>query len=192
MGPVGYRLRVWARARWRATAVLVLVVAIASGAALVLLAGAVRTITAPDRYSSWRGAVYDVNIQQSHGPPRTAEVERLRATGRVDASTFVFGGLIPKKGPENDREPVEALVFAGRQGPHGTRLVDGRLPDAAHPGEFVGTRGFVKSIRARIGDRFDLVTFTQSQADKFGFNAPSPEGPSLHATQSTTSWTLTA
>src|SRR5947209_20459635 len=77
MAPLWYRMRSWVRGQWRAPCAVAVVVAIASGAVVTLLAGAVRTITAPDRYSSWRGRVYDVSIQQSHGPPRRAELETL-------------------------------------------------------------------------------------------------------------------
>lgn len=173
-----YRLRSWARAQWRAAVALTAVVVIAGGGSLVLVAGAARTLTAPDRYSSWRGAVYDVSIEQAHGPPQTAALEALPATGRVDMATFVFGGLFA----EGSDEPLEGLVFAGRQAGVGGLLVDGREPDPDRPGEFVASRAFVASVGAQLGDEFDVRTFTQRQADEAGFDAGSPEGPSLTAT----------
>src|SRR3954453_21570821 len=178
MAPLWYRMRSWVRGQWRALCALAVIVAIVAGAVVALLAGAVRTMTAPDRYSSWRGKVYDVSIQQSHGSPRLSELDALPATASVEAATFVFGGLTAVR----DQKSVDALVFAGVQGPLGTRLVAGRQPDPAHPTEFVATRALVASTRARIGDRFDLALLTQAQADQSGFDAGTPAGPALTAT----------
>lgn len=177
MAPISYRVRSWLRGQWRVAAALALVVALAGGAALTLTAGATRTLTAPDRYSRWRGDAFDVTIEQSHGPPRTAELEALPATTSVEMSTFVFGGLTARRGGAD----VDALVFVGTIGPFGTRLVDGRLPDPAHPQEFMASKSLVDSIGARLGDRYDLTLLTQAQADAFGFDADDPAGPSLVA-----------
>jgi hypothetical protein len=176
VGPIGYRLRSWGRTRWRTAVALALVVALAGGVALALLAGAVRTITAPDRYSRWRGALYDVNIMQNNGKPRLAELDALPATGRLDAATFVFGGL------DVQNINAQALIFAGSIGPLGARLVQGRLPEPTRPDEFVVTRNFFRHIHAHLGDHLDLVTFTQAQADASGFDAQNPAGPKIRGT----------
>jgi hypothetical protein len=62
MTAISYRTRSWVRRRWGAAVVLAVVVAISGGAVLTLVAGARRTLTAPDRYSSWRGKAFDVTI----------------------------------------------------------------------------------------------------------------------------------
>lgn len=177
MRPIRYRLQIWMRQRWRVLAALSIVIALAGGAALFLLAGAARTMSAPDRYTAWRGALYDVSVQQGQGRPRTAELRALPSTGRVEAVTFVFGGLEASTG-----RSVDAFVFAGSQDAFGTRLVAGRLPNPSHPGEFAASKSLVNGKGLKLGDRFRLLTFTQAQADAAGFDAGDPQGPSLVAT----------
>jgi hypothetical protein len=157
---------------------LTVVVALVGGMVLALVAGASRTLTAPDRYARWRGAVYDVSLQQSNGKPRTAEVAALPAVGTLRMATFVFGGL---RRPNGD-DVEEALVFAGSQEATGTLLVVGREPDPSVPGEFVASRAFVRSTGARLGDHFEGAALTQEQADQNGFDAGEPEGPTWSAT----------
>ncbi|HEV8296118.1 MAG TPA: hypothetical protein VGQ20_02435, partial [Acidimicrobiales bacterium] len=65
---------------------------------LTLAARAVRTITASDRYASWRGNAFDAVVEQNHGRPRTDELEAPPAVRSVRSVTFVFGGLIPEGG----------------------------------------------------------------------------------------------
>ena len=175
---MSYRMRSWARARWRVMGALGLVVAIAGGGALILVAGALRTVSAPDRYSSGRAERFDVTIEQAGGAPRTAELEALPATESIETVTFLFGAVMVP----GSEAPVDAIVFAGSQGPVGSRLVDGREADPARPDEFVASRPFVESAGARIGDRFDLVVLTQAQADESGFDADVPPAPLLTAT----------
>ncbi len=60
----------------------------------------------------------------------------------------------------------------------------GREPDPARPDEFVGTRSFAAGGDVAVGDRFRLVTITQDQADRSGYEAffkEEPEGPTLDA-----------
>ncbi len=177
MATILYRLRCRLRSRWKTTFGLAAVVAIAGGVVLTLVAGAARTLSAPDRYSSWRGDRYDAMIEQDHGPPRTAELEALPAVAAIESATFVFGSLTR----HTDDEPVEVLVFAGTQTAFGTRLVEGREPDPSAPGEFVATRSFLDGTRSSLGDQFTLATIAQGQADERGFDVTEPEGPSLTA-----------
>ena len=72
MGPIAYVLRPWLRTRWRAVVALTALVAVVGGVVLTVVAGAIRTSTAPKRYSSSRGHLYDVSIQGG-GRPRLAE-----------------------------------------------------------------------------------------------------------------------
>jgi hypothetical protein len=179
-GPVGavlYRLRCRSRSRWRSTVVLAAIVAVMGGIVLTLTAGAVRTLSAPDRYSDSRGDLYDATVEQLQGRPRTAEVLALPAVDRVDPVTFVFGGITPLDDPSS---PYEAFVFTGIQLAFGTLVVDGREPEATD--EFLATRSWVEQAEARLGDQFTLLTIRQEVADEYGFDAPEADGPTETAT----------
>lgn len=180
MRGVGYRMGRMLRDQWRTTVALSLIVAVVTGALLTLAAGAERTSSAPDRYTSASGGGFDGEVQQESGPPRTSEVAALPELSSVDAITFVFGGLAEPGGA-----PVpDAFVFAGSHRALGSRLVAGREPDPEREGEFVATRSFADAKDVAVGARFDLLTLTQDQADRAGFDAfaaEGPGGPSLEA-----------
>ncbi len=194
---VTYRLRGALVAQWRATVWLGVIVAIAGGTVLLIASGAQRTSSAPDRYTAARGGPLDAVVTQEQGRPRTAEVAALPSASSVRAMTFVFGGLIevggsgppdfgspdsepPGSGPP-DSEPLEVLTLAGSIVASGEVVVAGREPDPEREGEFVATRSFVEANDVELGDRFRLVTLTQEQADRSGFDAPDPAGPTLEA-----------
>jgi len=180
---IAYRLRHRLRSRWGSTVVLTVVVAVTGGIVLTLTAGAARTLSAPSRYRAWQGDLYDVSVQQESGRPRTAEIASLPAVARVAMGTFVFGGLKTADG----LDVPDGLVFAGSPAAFGQRLVSGREPDPAAPGEFVGSREWIEAAHARLGDRFRLVTLTQAQADASGFDTMDPAGPVVEATMVGTS-----
>jgi ABC-type lipoprotein release transport system permease subunit len=169
VGAILYRLRCRLRSLAGAYAGLAVVVAITFAVVLTLLAGAVRTLSAPDRYSASRDVRFDASVEQISGRPRTSEVEGLDAVDQVHAATFVFGAVVPQgAGLE---EAARALVFAGSHAAFGTALVDGREPDPAAPHEFAATRSFVRATGASLGDRFDLWVIPQGPADASGFDA---------------------
>jgi len=169
---VGYRMSRVLRARWRATVILGLIVAAVTGVVLAFAAGAGRTSSAPDRYTSASGGGFDGEVQQEGGRPRTAEVTALPGVSSVEAVTFVFGSLAAPDGA-----PVpDALVFAGSHRAFGTRLAAGRDPDPASRTEFVATRSFADAKGVALGARFDVLTITQEQADVAGFDAFGTEG----------------
>ncbi len=160
------------RARWRATAALALIVAAVTGVVLAFAAGAVRTSSAPNRYTSASGGGYDFEVQQETGRPRTAEVAVLPSVSSVDAATFVFAKMAkPGGAPVSD-----ALVFAGSYRATGMRLVAGRDPEPASRTEFVATRGFAEAKGVTLGARFDVLTLSQEQADRAGFDAFGTDG----------------
>jgi hypothetical protein len=175
-----YRLRCGVRSRWATTVGLALVVAILGGVVLTLVAGSVRTLTAPDRYNSALPGGYDASVQQHGGRPRTAEVAALPAVEHTESATFVFAGLVADGGSRDDG--IDGLVFAGSPAAVGTRLVDGREPDPAAPGEFVATRSFVASAGASLGDTFELWVIPQGPAASSGFDAADQAIPLLTAT----------
>jgi hypothetical protein len=99
----------------------------------------------------------------------------LPAARHVETATFVFGAVKP----QGSDQQADALVFAGTQGPLGTRLVSGREADPNRPNEFLASKSFATSLGLKLGAHLDLVTLTQHQADVSGFNVPAPQGPSL-------------
>jgi len=176
MSVVGYRVRWLVRGHLPSVASGVLAVAIVGTLVLALFAGARRTESAPDRYEAARSHGYQLIVEQTSGPSRGGEIAALPAVAQVASASFVFGGLIP----DGSTEPVDALVFAGAPDALGADLVAGRAASGAS--EFVATRAFVKTTRAKLGDRFQLVTVTQHSADANGFNVPAPDGPTVPAT----------
>jgi len=175
---VRYRLRSLLRRGWRTTFAIALIVAIAGGLALTLVAGALRTLSAPDRYVDSQADVFDAEVQQQHGAPRSEELAKLPAAAHVETATFVFGGLIAP----GSKDPENLLVFAGSPTPVGGHVVQGRAPAPDRPNEFVVSRSLFKSARLKLGDHFKLVTYSVAQAKAKGFDAGAPKGLSLEAT----------
>jgi FtsX-like permease family len=164
------------RQRWLATAALALTVAAVVGVVLAFAAGAERTSTVADRYTSAQGEGFDGLIYQEEGRPRTAEVAALPGAASVDSVTFVFGALFQPGSSEN----LDATVFAGSHRAVGTRLVAGREANPEVAGEFVASRRFIQANHVAIGDKFELKTLTQEQADTNGFNLDEPPaGPTV-------------
>ena len=172
---IAYRLRAWAGRRWASATGLALVVALALAVVLAILAGAHRTLTAPDRYAERWDTGVDAAIEQASGRPRTDELTGLPSVERASAASFVFGAVL-----DDDGTPFDSLLFAGSPEPLGLQLVDGRLPEA--PEELVASTSFFETTGAAVGDRLELVTLTQEQADTLGFDAPEPGGPSFEVT----------
>jgi len=173
LGPVGavvYRVRSVLRTRWRSTFALAAIVAIVTGAALALVGGAVRTLTAPDRYTRAQASQYDVALEQSSGVPRVRELESLPSLAKVATASFTFGALVS----EGADKPLEGYVFIGSSDALGQRVIEGRSPAADRIDEFVVSRTFASSFGAHVGDRFTLETFTQAQADAQGFEGQEP------------------
>lgn len=173
-----YRLRSGVRAQVAPTLALAVVVALAGGTVLTLFAGAARTLTASDRYVASQGIVFDVLVEQPHGRPRAHDLTALPAVRAVRTITFVFGGLVPAGADA----PADVLVFAGSQEAFGTRMIAGRVPNAAAPNEFIASRSFVETTGSAIGDELQLVTIGQATADVSGFDVATPDGPTLAVT----------
>ncbi|MGZ4765173.1 MAG: ABC transporter permease [Ilumatobacteraceae bacterium] len=177
MRAVAYRLRCVFRERWLANVGLCVVVAVVTGVVLAFAAGAERTATVADRYTS-ANAVFDGSIYQNDGRPRTKEVAALPGTASAHSITFVFGLLIPTGASES----IDSSDFSGSYLATGVRLVAGRDVDPAIAGEFVASRSFIDAYHARIGDTFTLKTLSQKQADARGYDTQeAPAGPSMKA-----------
>ena len=178
MRAVIYRVRSVLRRRLAATLGVTLIVTLVCGVVIAFAAGAKRTSTAPDRYTTDFGGVADARIiQDDRGKPLDRQVAALPGVESVDSMSFVFGGLSDAGGNNLDF----SLVFAGSFRPGGVRLVDGRAADPANEHEFVATRNFVGRTHLKIGDALNLVTLTPDQALN-GFNLSDPRGPRLSIT----------
>lgn len=174
MGVIRYRLSSWVRGRWPALAAVSALTAALVAGSLLLLAGAVRTLSAPDRYTATQEDSFDLTLEQASGPPRGADVAALPAVRAVEVATFVFGGLLG-----DGDGPLDVLVFAGELGPTRSRVVEGRAPREAN--EFVASRSFLDLNGLRLGDEIQLITLTADQARSAGFDVEAPEGPQLTA-----------
>jgi hypothetical protein len=168
VGAILYRLQSGLRSSGKASAGLAVIVAVMVGVVLTLAAGAVRTLSAPDRYSSSQGD-FGATVEQSSGSPRTAEIASLPAVDEVRSATFVFGAVVPQGSPPT--AGGDSLVFAGSQQAFGTRVVEGREPDPDTPQEFAATKSFVEAAHASLGERFDLWVIPPGPAAERGFDA---------------------
>ena len=179
MRAVVFRVRSVLSRRLAATLGVTLIVAVVCGVVIAFAAGAKRTSTSPDRYTSDFGGVSDAHVtQDDRGKPLSDEVAALTGVESVDSTSFVFGGL----GDDGDTRFANALVFTGSYRAGGLRLVEGRDADPANEHEFVGTRHFADSSRMRIGDQVNLTTLTAEEALENGFDVSDPQGPRLSIT----------
>ncbi len=175
---VAYRLRCVFRERWLATVGLCVVVAAVTGVVLAFAAGAERTATVADRYTSANAVGFDGTIYQNDGRPRTAEVATLPGTASAYSITFVFGVMFRT----GSTEGINSTDFSGSYLATGVRLVAGRDVSPTVPGEFVASRSFIDVNHAHIGDTFTLETLSQQQADATGYDTQeAPAGPSVSA-----------
>ena len=163
------------RRRLWATVGVTLIVTFVCGLVIAFAAGAHRTSTAPDRYTSDFGGVADARIiQDDRGKPLTPKVAALPGVESVESASFVFGGL----GDVGDNG-LDALVFAGSYRISGVRLVEGRAASPTDEHEFVATRKFAHVSHMQIGDKVNLVTMTPEQAFENGYDLSDPQGPRL-------------
>ena len=109
---------------------------------VVVVAGARRTATAPDRYTASVGGNVDGLIQQRSGPPLTDRIAALPGVKQLAAYTFVFGGLESAQ----HKVPDSLVTFAGVR-PLTSHLIAGRDPNPNDPHEFVADRSFTKATR---------------------------------------------
>lgn len=153
---------------------LAIVIAVVCAIVLAIAAGARRTMTAPDRYTAALGGERDALVTQlDSGVPQTAAIRKLAAVESADGYTFLFGGLARP----GTTDGYDALLFAGSPAANGLRLTSGRLVDSASTTEFVATTNFVEQAGAVVGDRFDLLTYTQEEAGAGAFGVRPPTNP---------------
>ena len=161
-----YRLRGGFRSRTKAYAALAVAVAVTFGVVLVLAAGAVRTLTAADRYAESYGR-YGASIEQSGGKPhrRGGDVAggRRRAVCDLRVRWLAPEGTSPEVSRTRSCSPVRPAFR--------TPLSSTVALDPAEAGEFAATRSFLASRHASLGDRFDLWVIPQGPAAELGFDA---------------------
>jgi putative ABC transport system permease protein len=176
---IAMRIGASLRQGWKASLLVMVLVAGVGGAVLTLVAGARRTATAPDRYTSAVGGDFDGLVTQPLGPARLAEIDALPAVAEVRSLTFVIATV-------GGREPVGeggglgggVNPFAGTGALPGARLVMGRFAEPTRPHEFVANVAFAETFSAEVGDRFPVATWTQAQVDANAFD-DLPSGPSF-------------
>jgi hypothetical protein len=144
---------------------------------VVVVAGARRTATAPDRYTASIGGNVDGELQQRSGAPLTGRIAALPGVKQIAGYTFVFGGLESAQ----HKVPDSLLTFAGVR-PLVSHLIAGREPNPSAPHEFVADRSFTKASGARVGDRFAFRSISRAQiASGQGFGGQ-PKGAAFEAT----------
>ena len=172
-------MRVWSRVRrhvW-ATVAVTGAIAIVVAMVVVVVAGARRTATAPDRYTASVGGNVDGLVEQRSGQPLTDRIAALPGVKQVAAYTFVFGGLESAQ----HKVPDTLVTFAGER-PLTSHVVAGRDPNPNDPHEFVADTSFTKATGARVGDRFAFRSISRAQiASGQGFGGK-PEGAAFDAT----------
>ena len=181
MRAVLYRLRRWLPRRWLTTTVTALAVAGVTGAVLLLAAGASRTGRAPDAFTAAVGGDVDAQVRQESGPSRVAEVAALPAVRSAEAFTFLFGVVAPGDGSATSDQGGGGLAFAGSRTAT-SRVIDGRLPDEAHPHEFVASQSFAAASHARVGDQLLFKSWTPAQVEQGQIFSGEPGGPTFPAT----------
>jgi hypothetical protein len=172
MAGLRYRLRALLRNDLLASLAMAIAVAVLAAIVLVLIAGAVRTLTAPARYTTSNGLTYDAFAQQDDlQPPRTQEISALDGVDRVAGASFTFGGMIAP----GEQEPDDnLLVFSGEPLALNATMVAGR--PARSDREFVIDQQWFEDHGARIGQTFQLLTLTKKEAQAGGFDNE-PSGP---------------
>ena len=154
--------------------VVAVIVAAVTGAVLTLTAGARRTASAPAAFTAFVGGNVDGAIQQPSGRPLTAAVASLPGVTKVSGMSFMFAVPRDAKG----QAPENLLVFSGTP-PLASRLASGRQATNAH--EFVADDAFVAQHHAHLGDRYNVISWTQAQADHGEGFQKQPKGSSFTA-----------
>ena len=173
---IAFRIRLRLRRDWRSVLACSIAVAVVGTALLAFAAGAARTASTPARYVAAHASDADAVVWQEAGISRRDEIAALASVDSIASATFMMAGLVPS----GSDAPADALVFAGSARAAGATLVAGRDPTTPH--EFVATASFVEGSGSAIGDAFQLISLTQEQADRFGFDVDDPKGPSFEAT----------
>jgi len=154
-----------------------------SGLIFGLVAGTRRTNTAADRYTASAGGDPELGILQLGGAPLTEEVAAIEGVAGAKAWTFVASFLIA---PDDGSVIFDPNSFAGTDALLGTRVVEGRFTDPGNPDEFTVNGAFAEMLATRfdtrVGDSFQVTSFTQQQVENAFDTGESPAAPLFTAT----------
>jgi ABC-type lipoprotein release transport system permease subunit len=158
-------LRAWFRGRRALVVVTVVLVGVVAGLALGLVAGARRTASAPDRYTTSSGGDPDLLVQQQAGDPLIAAVAAMPGVRSATGLTFVTAFL---RGPDGSLV-FRPNPFSGDDRFGGARVVEGRHTDSHASAEFTVNPSMATLLRRRfvsqLGDRFDVAAFSREQVE---------------------------
>ncbi|HWC10148.1 MAG TPA: FtsX-like permease family protein [Acidimicrobiales bacterium] len=183
MQAVALRVNAWLRRDKLRLVVTILLIGITAGVTMGIAAGARRTDTAPDRYTRRAGGDPDLVITQLSGHPLSEQVARLPGVVSIQSQVFVPSFLVS---PLDGMPVLEPNAFAGDDQFNGTRIIEGRFTRPASPDEFT-VNGPMASLLARrfgtrVGDRFQVVSFTQEQVAAGFESLDEPAVPPFTAT----------
>ncbi len=183
MPAMALRVKAWLRREKLRVVVTIVLAAVTAGVTMGIAAGTRRTDTAPDRYTRKAGGDPELVITQVSGRPLTGAVSRLPGVVSTQSLSFVPSFLVS---PVDGAPVLEPNSFFGDDQFVGARIVEGRFTDPAHPDEFTINRPMasllVERFGTKVGDRFQVVSFTQEQVAA-GFEAlDKPAVPPFTAT----------
>ncbi|MBK5332652.1 MAG: hypothetical protein JJD93_11805, partial [Ilumatobacteraceae bacterium] len=155
-------MRVWTRPRLRLLVVTALLIGVIGGVVIGLAAGARRTATAPDRYTSQAGGDPDLLITQQGGVPLTEKIAGIPGVAEARSTAFVTSFLVA---PDDGTPVLVPNPFAGDDRWLGARVGAGRFTDPAAPDEFTVNRTFANYLAdhfgTKVGDQFQVTSFDQ-------------------------------
>ena len=183
MPAMALRVRAWSRRGKVRLVVTILLIGVSAGIPMGIAAGARRTDSAPDRYTRQAGGDPDLVVSQLSGRPLSADVARLPGVVSTRSQVFVPAFLVS---PLDGVPVLEPNAFAGNDQFVGARVVKGRFNDPASPNEFT-VNGPMASLLAkrfgtRVGDPFQVVSFTQEQVAAGFESLDEPDVPAFTAT----------
>jgi hypothetical protein len=183
MPAMALRVIAWLRREKLRVVVTILLVAVTAGVTMGIAAGTRRTETAPDRYTREAGGDPDLVITQLSGLPLTDVVSRLPGVVSTQSLAFVPSFLVS---PLDGVPVLEPNSFFGDDQFVGARIVEGRFTDPAHPDEFTINRPMASLLANRfgtkVGDRFQVVSYTQEQVAAAFETLDNPAVPPFTAT----------
>jgi FtsX-like permease family len=183
MNAIALRVQVWVRRNLVRLVTTAMVIGLISGLVTGLAAGTRRTETAPDRSTAKAGGDPELAIQQQLGAPLSEQIATLPGVVSAKAVAFVPSFLVS---PTDGSQLLEPNPFAGNEELFGVRVVKGRLPNPTAPDEFTVNRVYAamlaKSFGTKVGDTFQIASFSQQQVDDRSFPGVPPSVPNFPAT----------
>ena len=174
--PVGYRLLVEARVRWKAWVGLALAIGLGSGIALAAAAGARRTESAYPRFLDSvevEDAIVGVNPpggSASEANRIQTEIEQLPQVERAGRMPQLMTAVAAsaKDAPAEAAQNIGSLGLVGGVGYEFGRpkVVAGRMPLRDRTGEVLINPQFASAHHLRVGSRFGLWVFDSDALDR--------------------------